>query len=129
MQQYQPYVRITSESCGTSQLYTFEETKFIAVTAYQNSQVSILDQYYKKLCCPSDNFTTSILCMCQLILYLKLNCIFVLFNRSHSSRLTTTLMLELSVRLLLLLMAVEQRKKVVTTLSASAVHQSPEDPN
>ena len=43
MQQYQPYVRITSESCGTSQSYTFAETKFIAVTAYQNSQVSILD--------------------------------------------------------------------------------------
>ena len=38
-------------------------------------------------------------------------------------------MLELSVRVLLRLMAVEQRERVVTTLSASALHQSPEDTN
>jgi len=76
---------------------------------------------------PSSNFTTSILSLYVSIN--SLNCIFVLFNRSHSSKLTTILMLELSVRVLLRLMAVEQRERVVTTLSASALHQSPEDAN
>ena len=43
MQQYQPCLRITSQRCGTSKSYTFAETKFIAVTAYQNNKVSISD--------------------------------------------------------------------------------------
>ena len=38
-------------------------------------------------------------------------------------------MLELSVTVLPLLMAVEWREKVVTTLSANALHQSPEETN
>ena len=43
MQQYHPCLRITSQRCGTSKSYTFAETKFIAVTAYQNNKVSISD--------------------------------------------------------------------------------------
>lgn len=38
-------------------------------------------------------------------------------------------MLELSVKVLPLLMAVEWREKVATTLSANALHQSPEETN
>ncbi len=40
MQKYQPFFRITSERDGVTQSYSFPETQFIAVTAYQNSKVS-----------------------------------------------------------------------------------------
>lgn len=86
-------------------------------------------QYSKSCCLAVISLHLYLVCTYVVCCINSLNCIFVLFNRSHSSRLTTILMLELSVRVLLHLMAVEQRERVVTTLSASALHQSPEDAN
>lgn len=40
MQKYQPCLQVTCETTGATQSFYFPETKFIAVTAYQNSQVS-----------------------------------------------------------------------------------------
>ena len=37
MQKYQPLIRLTDEKMGSSKSFTFPETTFIAVTAYQNN--------------------------------------------------------------------------------------------
>jgi len=45
MQRYQPCLHITCQRDGVTQSYTFKETKFIAVTAYQNNRVTINNFY------------------------------------------------------------------------------------
>ena len=90
MQKYQPYLKLTCVSTGVTQSYCFIETTFIAVTAYQNKEVSLV-------------YTPCAIAMQWLILLIN-------NYRSPSWRSTTTPMLEHSVSPFQLTLVVMSRR-------------------
>ena len=56
MQKYQPCLKITRVSTGGTQSYCFIETTFIAVTAYQNKEVSLVSFGAMPLCSDHNHY-------------------------------------------------------------------------
>ena len=56
MQKYQPFLKLTCVNTGATQSFGFMETVFMAVTAYQNSDVSLCNNIIITIICSDHNY-------------------------------------------------------------------------